>query len=280
MTDQQTNAPSSAGGRATFSRMYDYLLGGLQNFEADREAARQLLQAFPDAADTARSNRLFLARAVRTLAEAGIQQFLDLGSGIPTQGNVHEIAQAIDPTIRVLYVDIDPVAVVASNQILMGNPTCHAIEADFTRPQLILDALTSEDLAAVIDLSQPTALLYCSVLQLVAHDLIHSVVAPIRDRLVPGSALVISHPGTAVTDGYDKASVSTVAEVYRTKAAAQIVMRSDDQLIALFDDFALIEPGLVSLNEWRPELGESDPFVAKSMPSPMRGAVGFRQAPT
>ncbi|MEV1320021.1 SAM-dependent methyltransferase [Micromonospora arborensis] len=161
---------------------------------------------------------------------------------------MHEIAQAIDPAIRVLYVDIDPVAVVASNQILMGNPTCRAIEADFTRPQLLLDALTRGDLATVIDLNRPTALLYCSVLQLVPHDLIDSVVAPIRDRLVPGSALTISHPGTAVTDGYDESSVSSVAEVYRTTAAADIVMRSDAQLAALFGDFEFIEPGLVSTN--------------------------------
>lgn len=232
----------------------------------------------PIAADMARSNRLFLARAVRTLAEAGIQQFLDLGSGIPTQGNVHEIAQAIDPAIRVLYVDIDPVAVVASNQILTGNPTCRAIEADLTRPEVILDALAGGHLAAVIDLDRPTALLYCSVLQLVPHDQIDGVVAPIRDRLVPGSALVVSHPGTAVTDGYDTSSVSTVAEVYRTRAAADIVMRSDAQLTALFDDFVLIEPGLVSLHDWRPELGEPDPYVAKSVPSPMRGAVAVRPA--
>ncbi|MEU7751259.1 SAM-dependent methyltransferase [Micromonospora sp. NPDC049171] len=278
MADQQTSAQSFEDGRATFSRMYDYLLGGVHNFAADREAARQLLRAFPDAADTARSNRLFLARAVRTLAEVGIRQFLDLGSGIPTQGNVHEIAQAIDPTIRVLYVDIDPVAVVASNHILTGNPTCRAVEADFTRPQLLLDALTSGDLATVIDLGQPTALLYCSVLQLVPPDLIDGVVAPIRDRLVPGSALTISHPGTAVTDGYDESSVSSVAEVYRTTAAADIVLRSDAQLAALFGGFDLIEPGLVSLNQWRPELGEPDPYAAKSMLSPMRGGVAVLHA--
>ncbi|MFG2050649.1 SAM-dependent methyltransferase [Micromonospora sp. NPDC048935] len=278
MTDQQTSVQRFEDGRATFSRMYDYLLGGVHNFEADREAARQLLQAFPDAAATARSNRLFLARAVRTLAEAGIRQFLDLGSGIPTQGNVHEIAQAIDPAIRVLYVDIDPVAVVASNHILTGNPTCRAVEADFTRPQPLLDALASGDLATVIDLDRPTALLYCSVLQLVPHNLIDSVVAPIRDRLVPGSALTISHPGTAVTDGYDESRVSSVAEVYRTKAAADIVLRSDAQLAALFGDFELVEPGLVSLNQWRPELGEPDPYAAKSMPSPMRGGVAVLHA--
>ncbi|MDG4810881.1 SAM-dependent methyltransferase [Micromonospora sp. WMMD1120] len=267
---------SSAGGRATFSRMYDYLLGGVHNSEVDREAARQLLRAFPDAVDTARSNRLFLARAVRTLAEAGIRQFLDLGSGIPTQGNVHEVAQAIDPAIRVLYVDIDPTAVVASNQMLSGNPTCHAIEADLTRPHLILDALTDGDPSSVIDLNRPTALLYCSVLQLVPNELIHAVVAPIRDRLVPGSALVISHPGTAVTDGYDESTVSSVTEVYRTRAAADIVLRSDADIAALFGDFALIEPGLVSLDQWRPEGGEPDPYAAKPLPSPMRGAVAIR----
>lgn len=276
MDEQSTSTSAFDGDRATFSRMYDYLLGGVQNSRADREAAEQLLRTFPDAADTARSNRLFLARAVRTLAENGIEQFLDLGSGIPTQGNVHEIAQAIDPKIRVLYVDIDPVAVGASNQILLGNPACRAIEADFTQPQLILDALTGGDLAGVIDLDRPTALLYCSVLQLVSQEMIDDVVGPIRDRLVPGSALVISHPGTAITEGYDKSSVSSVTEVYRTRAAAEIVMRSDAQLTALFDGFTFLEPGLVSVNEWRPELGEPDPYVAKSVPSPMRGAVAIR----
>lgn len=277
MTDQQTSAQSLNGGRATVARIYDYFLGGKQNFEADREAARQILQLIPESRNMAWSNRLFLRRAVRTLAEAGIQQFLDLGSGIPTQGNVHEIAQAIDPAIRVLYVDIDPVAVVASNQILMGNPTCRAIEGDFTRPDLILDALASGDLATVIDLDQPTALLYCSVLQLVPHDRVDDVVAPIRDRLVAGSAMVVCQVGADVTDRYGESTVATAKNVYRTQADSEITLRTDAQLTALFGDLTMIEPGLVPLNEWRPELSEPDPYAAGPMPSPMRGAVAIRR---
>ncbi|WP_433531337.1 SAM-dependent methyltransferase [Micromonospora sp. CA-263727] len=275
LTEQQTST-QSPGGRATYSRIYDYLLGGTQNFEPDREAARQLLRAFPEAADTARSNRLFLGRAVRTLAEAGIRQFLDLGSGIPTQGNVHEIAQATALAVRVLYVDIDPVAVVASNQILAGNPTCRAIEADFTRPDLILDSLTGGDLATVIDISQPTALLYCSVLQVIPNDRIDGVVAPIRDRLVPGSAMVISHPSTTVTDQHDESTVSKVTDVYRARTATEIVLRTDAELASLFGDYTMIEPGLVPVDQWRPELGAPDPYAAGPAPSPMRGAVAFR----
>ncbi|MFG2058922.1 SAM-dependent methyltransferase [Micromonospora sp. NPDC048930] len=274
MVETHKDARGAGGGRATVARIYDYLLGGDQNFPADREAARQLLQAVPDAADIAWSNRLFLRRAVRVLAEAGIRQFLDLGSGIPTQGNVHEIAQAVDPTSRVLYVDIDPVAVVASNELLMGIPGCRAIEGDFTRPDLVIDALHEGDLASVIDLYQPTALLYCAVLQQVPDDRIDEVVAPIRDRLVPGSAMVLSHlSAAAVTDTYEESSVSTAKSVFRTQAATEITLRTDAQLTALFGDYTLMPPGLVPLGEWRPELSESDPYAATPARSPMRGAV-------
>ncbi|SCL73579.1 SAM-dependent methyltransferase [Micromonospora peucetia] len=275
MSSPPTSTSSHDQGRATVARIYDYLLGGKQNFEADREAARRLLQAIPDSANIARSNRLFMQRAVRTLAEDGIKQFLDLGSGIPTQGNVHEIAQAIDPNIRVLYVDIDPVAVVVSNQILRDNPTCRAIEGDFTRPDLILDALADGDLASVIDLDQPTAVLYCSVLQQVPDDRIDAVVTPIRERLAPGSAMVMSHISATVADRYDNTTVSEGKAVFRARAATEITLRTDAQLAALFGDLTLLEPGLVPLNEWRPELGEPDPYAAGPTPSPMRGAVAI-----
>lgn len=273
MSDQQPDTHAAAGGRATVARIYDYLLGGKQNFPADREAARQLMQVVPEAADIAWSNRLFLRRAVRVLAEAGITQFLDLGSGIPTQGNVHEIAQAVDPTSRVLYVDIDPVAVVASNEILMGNPGCRAIEGDFNRPDLILDALDDGDLATVIDLKQPTALIYCAVLQQVPDDRINDVVAPIRDRLAPGSAIVISHLSAAVTETYGEDGVSTAKNVFRAKAATEITLRTDEQIAALLGDYRTLAPGLVPLNNWRPELSEPDPYATAPGGSPMRGAV-------
>ncbi|MEU1605994.1 SAM-dependent methyltransferase [Micromonospora matsumotoense] len=257
--------------------MYDYLLGGKQNFEADRRAARDVLSKVPDAANIALSNRLFLRRAVHTLAEAGMRQFLDLGSGIPTQGNVHEIAQAVNPEIRVLYVDIDPVAVVASHQILHGNLHCRAIEGDFTRPDLILNALADSELASIIDLDEPVVVLYCSVLQLIPDDQIDGVIAPIRDLLVPGSAMVISHVGVDVPDRWGESTVQQATDVYRTQAATDIRFRTDEQITAMFSDFEMIEPGLVPLDRWRPELSEPDPFVAASIPSPMRGAVALRR---
>lgn len=271
VVDQQRSAD---GGRATVARIYDYLLGGKQNFAADREAARQLLMAVPDAADIALSNRLFLRRAVQVLTQAGITQFLDLGSGIPTQGNVHEIARSINPGARVLYVDIDPVAVVASNEILMGIPGCRAVQGDFTRPDLVLNALREGDLATMIDLDQPTALLYCAVLQQVPDDRLNEVVAPIRDRLVPGSAMVLSHlSAAAVTDTYEESSVSSAKGVFRAQAATEITLRTDAQLAALLGDYTSMPPGLVPLCEWRPELSEPDPYAATPERSPMRGVV-------
>ncbi|MFI7517557.1 SAM-dependent methyltransferase [Micromonospora echinofusca] len=273
MSDQQPDTHAAAGGRATVARIYDYLLGGKQNFPADREAAQQLLQIVPEAAEIAWSNRLFLRRAVQVLAEAGSTQFLDLGSGIPTQGNVHEIAQAVDPTSRVLYVDIDPVAVVASNEILTGNPGCRAIEGDFNRPDLILDALDDGDPATVIDLNKPTALIYCAVLQQVPDERINDVVAPIRDRLAPGSAIVISHLSAAVTDTYGEDGVSTAKNVFRARAATDITLRTDEQIGALLGEYRTLAPGLVPLNNWRPELSEPDPYAMAPGGSPMRGVV-------
>ncbi|MDG4803610.1 SAM-dependent methyltransferase [Micromonospora sp. WMMD980] len=277
MTNQQADTPNAQHPRATVARIYDYLLGGNQNFEADRRAALDILSKVPAAANLALSNRLFLRRAVHTLAQAGMRQFLDLGSGIPTQGNVHEIAQAVDPAIRVLYVDIDPVAVVASNQILDGNLTCRAIEADLTRPDVILDALDDSDVASIIDFDEPVVALYCSVLQLIPDDQIEAVIGPIRDRLVPGSAMVISHVGVDVPDRWGESTVHQATDVFRTQAATDIHFRTDDQLRALFSDFEMIDPGLVPLDRWRPQLSAPDPFVAASMPSPMRGAVAFRR---
>ncbi|WP_232290279.1 SAM-dependent methyltransferase [Micromonospora sp. ATCC 39149] len=189
---------------------------------------------------------------------------------------MHETAQSIAPDSRVLYVDINPVAVVASNEILIGNPHCHAIQADLTRPQLILDALTDSDLATTIDLDQPTALLYCAVLHMIPDDRIADVVAPIRDRLVPGSAMVISHASTAVTDLFGESSVSAAKGVFRTQAATEVTARTDEQIMALFDDMTLMPPGLVSLSDWRPELSDPDPYASTPTRSPIHGAAGTR----
>ena len=265
-------------GRATVARIYDYLLGGKHNFPADRAAAQRLLHVVPDSADIARSNRNFLARVVRTLAAQGIRQFIDLGSGIPTEGNVHHIAQQVDPTTRVLYVDIDPVAIVASNEILADNPHCRAIEGDFTEPEALLDTLGHGELATIFDLDQPTALLYLSVLSQVPSGEVDDIVTPLRERLVEGSAIAISHISPVVMDTYGEDLVQTGLDVYRTHAAAEIIMRTAEELLPLFGDFELIDPGLTRLSEWRPSPEYADPYADKPWESPMTGGVAVRRS--
>ncbi|MFG1918170.1 SAM-dependent methyltransferase [Micromonospora sp. NPDC048898] len=276
VSDETGQKSSSAGGRATVARMYDYLLGGKHNFPADRAAAQELQRVVPESADIALSNRQFLGRVVQVLAERGIRQFIDLGSGIPTQGNVHQIVQRVDPTARVLYVDIDPVAIVASNEILADNPYCRAVEGDFTRPDSVLDALAEGDLATLFDLDQPAALLYFAVLQQVSPSQVEAVVAPLRDRLVPGSAIAISHLSHVVVDTHGEDSVEVAKEVYRRRADIEITLRSPEEIASLFGGFSLLEPGLARLPEWRPLGDGSDPYASAPEKSPMVGGVGIR----
>src|SRR6266498_1582061 len=173
------------------ARMYDYYLGGKDNFPADREAADQALAASPAVRDMARQNRAFLQRVVRFLArDAGIRQFIDIGAGLPTQGNVHEIAQAITPDARVVYVDNDPIVVVHSDALLAGHNTT-AIKADLREPNVILE---HPEVREVIDLDQPVAVLLVAVLHFLqdADDPV-GVVARLRDAMAAGSYLAISH---------------------------------------------------------------------------------------
>jgi SAM-dependent methyltransferase len=175
--------PSSA-------RIYDYVLGGGHNFEVDRQAAERLLEAVP-AREMARLNRAYLRRAVLFLIDAGIRQFLDLGSGIPTVGNVHEVAQEADPSTRVLYVDIEPIAVAHSELLLADNNNASVIRADLRKPETILDTSEAHRL---LDMTQPLGLLMVGVMQFVPDsDDPWAIVASYRDRLAPGSYLAISH---------------------------------------------------------------------------------------
>ncbi|RKN50420.1 SAM-dependent methyltransferase [Micromonospora endolithica] len=263
-------------GRATVARMYDYFLGGKNNFPADREAGDRILHAVPDTRTIVRANRMFLRRAVRKLASLGFRQFLDIGSGIPTEGNVHEIAQRVDPRSRVLYVDIDPVAVMVSNEMLLGNPYCRAVVGDLTKPEELLESLRQPDLAEIIDLTQPTALLYFSVLQTVPDSQLHAVVEPIRNELPTASALAISHisPVLVHTAGADP--VNEGVDVYRSHAATHITLRSAEQLLPLFDGFTLMEPGLTRSADWHPDPDNEDPYHDRPERSPMLGGVGLK----
>jgi SAM-dependent methyltransferase len=240
---QQADGPSIA-------RVYDYLLGGSHNFAADQEAARQFLARWPDAPVTMRANRAFLSRAVRYLAaEAGIRQFLDIGSGIPTMGNVHEIAQLAAPDARVVYVDNEEVAVLHSQAILARNTNALAIQADLRRPAEILGNPQLRDL---LNLSQPVALLLVAVLHFFPDpDAPAALVAELREALAPGSYVAISH-GT--TDGQAPQVAEAMGHYNQTTAPFQ--PRGHAAVLGFFDGLDLVDPGLVHVPLWRPDQGQ------------------------
>jgi SAM-dependent methyltransferase len=235
---------------ATAARMYDYYLGGIHNFAADRDAARKLIAMFPHIPMGARANRAFLRRAVRHLAGAGVRQFLDIGSGIPTEGNVHEVAQALAPDARVVYVDIDPVAVAESQELLDGNDGATAIRGDLRSPPSILN---HSAVRRLLDLTQPTALLLASVLHFVPDDAqARAVVARLVGALAPGSYLVISHAAAeSFPTGPDLDP--EVDGIYDRLTATSVKLRIRPDVEPFFGDVELVEPGLVWLNEWRPD---------------------------
>lgn len=236
--DVEVDRPSAA-------RIYDYLLGGSHNFAVDREAAKQALEFMPDMAIHARANRAFLYRAVRYLLDAGVRQFLDIGSGVPTVGNVHEVAQRIDPDARVVYVDIDPVAVAHSRAILAGNRQATVIQDDLRRPDAILE---HPELRAVLDFEQPIALLLVAILHAMSDDADpYGIVARLASRLAPGSHLVISH-GT--TDGMVDPEGFKALTV---KVGYPLTLRGHAEVERFFAGFELVEPGVVFVPQWRPE---------------------------
>ncbi|WP_189332569.1 SAM-dependent methyltransferase [Actinoplanes ianthinogenes] len=236
------NQPSAA-------RVYDYFLGGAHNFAVDRALAEQIAAMTPNIGETMRSNRVFLRRAVRFLAEQGVRQFLDIGSGIPTAGNVHEIALAAAPDARVVYVDIDPVAVEHSRAILAGIEGTGVILADVRE----VDRVLAEAEKAGLDFTQPVAVLLAGVLHFVPDgDDPGALVAALGAAVVPGSYLLISH---ATADGQPPEVIE--AQRLSGRTGTEIVLRPASVLKAYFKGFDLVEPGLVFIPQWRPD--PSDP---------------------
>ena len=247
------------------ARIYDYLLGGKDNFAADREAAGQLIAAIPDVAAIARDNRSFLGRVVRYLAgQAGIRQFLDLGGGLPTRANVHELAQGVAPDVRVVYVDNDPVVASHGRALLFTRDRVAMVLADLRDPATVWQ---HPDVDGLLDWTQPIAVLCTSTLHFVAdEDEPHQIIARYRDRMAPGSYLAITH-GTMEDDPAGERDQA--AGVYR-QASSQLHVRPLDDVRRFFDGFELVEPGLVWISEWRPEPGTAPTGRAQSM----RGGVG------
>jgi O-methyltransferase involved in polyketide biosynthesis len=226
--------------------MYDYYLGGSHNYAADREAAAQVMVAIPNVREIARANRTFLHNAVKYLVDSGVHQFLDIGSGIPTVGNVHEIAQAAVPETRVVYVDIDPVAVAHSVELLKHNDRATAIQADLRYPDAIL---AHAGLRATLDLTRPVALIMASMLQFLSDEEAYPAVRTLRDVLAPGSHLALSH---VAAEGMRRDRSDAAAEVYRQSTVPTGALRERRRIMEFFDGFTLVSPGLVWVSQWRP----------------------------
>jgi hypothetical protein len=228
------------------ARVYDYLIGGKLNYAIDRMFAEQILQVRPEAKDLALLNRRWLRRAVRFGAEQGVRQFLDIGSGMPTVGHVHEVVQSIDPESRVVYVDNEPVAVAHSEIVLQDNENAAMVQADAEFPDDVLQHATTERL---LDFGKPVMVIMAAFIHFIPDERDPAgLIAAYRDAVVPGSYLALSS-GTFEGQGEE---VRRAAELYQ-KSGTDVVARSKDELRALLDGFEILPPGIVFTPEWRPD---------------------------
>ncbi|MGH3252925.1 MAG: SAM-dependent methyltransferase [Trebonia sp.] len=264
MADQQMDSPKGEPGRIrptidtkrpNVTRMYDYWLGGKDNFEADRVAAEEVLTLLPGQRRSAWENRRFLRRTVRFLAgEAGIDQFLDIGVGLPTQGAVHEVAHEVNPRARVAYVDYDPVVVSHGNVLLAAPDLSVVVREDIRRPR---ELLANPVIREHLDFGRPVALTLLAILHFVPDgDDPDAVMALLRDALAPGSYLVLTHICEELL--LDKAAARRAMDIYE-RASERILPRGTARIRGFLGDFELIEPGLVPKHAWRLETGAAWP---------------------
>ena len=244
-------SPKIDTGTANVARMYDYYLGGKDNFEADRIAAEQVLAQLPGQRRSALENRRFLCRAVGFLAgQAGIDQFLDIGVGLPTQGAVHEVAHEINPRSRVAYVDYDPVVVAHANALLATPDQSVVVAEDIRRPR---ELLANPVIRGHLDFDRPIAVLVLAIFHFVRdEDDPAAITACLREALAPGSYLMLTHVCQELLP--DKAAAARAKDVYQ-QAGQPIQPRSTEEIRGFFGDFELVEPGLVPKHAWRPETG-------------------------
>jgi hypothetical protein len=249
--DRPTWAPEDVDvERPSVARVYDYYLGGSHNFAVDRAFAQQVQRAMPDITTIAQENRAFLRRAVRHLCGLGIRQFIDLGSGIPTVGNVHEVAQSVDPTAKVVYVDIDPVAYAHSRAILAGNPHATVVRGDLRQPA---EVLADPQVRGHIDFDQPVGVLLVAVLHFVPDEQRPAdIVAGYAGAIAPGSHVVLSHLST---EGMEQSAEAL--SLYR-RSSTPVITRSAAEVGALLGGLGLVEPGIVGPALWRPESSDEE----------------------
>jgi hypothetical protein len=249
---------------AHVARVYDYWLGGKDNFAADRLAGEQAIQAYPDIVFSVRANRAFLARTVRYLArEAGIRQFLDIGTGIPTANNTHEVAQSVVPGCRVVYVDNDPVVLTHARALLVSGDQglTSYIDADLRDTERILDQA-----ALTLDFSQPIAVMLMAILQHIddAEDPL-AIVNRLLGAVPSGSYLAISHPAADI----ETAAMARMAERLNKLMAEKVTFRTRAQVAGFFEGLELVEPGMVRVQQWRP-----DTEIEAKSPAALWGGVG------
>ncbi|MCX5240852.1 SAM-dependent methyltransferase [Streptomyces prunicolor] len=246
MTDSGFGAGAIDTGKPQSARMYDYFLGGKDNYPVDWEAAEQVISFFPAVRQMARVNRDFMHRASRLLAERGIRQFLDIGTGIPTRPNLHQVVQAINPGARVVYADNDPIVLRHAEALLHSTPegSTTYIQADVREPQKILAAAKEQ-----LDFEQPIALSLVALLHLVAdEDDPRRIVGELLDSLPPGSYVALSH----ATGDFDPETWERVVEVYR-KGGTTAQVRSRAEFTSFFEGLELVAPGIALAAHWHPE---------------------------
>jgi S-adenosyl methyltransferase len=252
---------------AHIARIQDYWLGGKDHFEADRLAGDEAISQLPDMVASVRNTRAFLGRTVRFLAEdRGIRQFLDIGTGIPTASNTHEVAQGIAPESRIVYVDNDPMVLAHARALLSSSAEgrCAYIDADIRHPEKILNTA-----AEVLDLTEPVAVVLMAVLQFVPdEDGPHEIVRRLMEAAAQGSCLVIAHPAADI----QAAAMAGMATRLNQLMAQRVKPRSREAVTAFFDGLSLVEPGVVRCPEWRPDRPED--AAGKST---MWGGVGEKQ---
>ncbi|MDQ7908130.1 SAM-dependent methyltransferase [Phytohabitans sp. ZYX-F-186] len=238
------------------ARVWDYWLGGRDNYASDREAGEQIRQVLPDVVEAARVDRAFLIRAVRHLVdEAGIRQFLDIGTGLPTANNTHEVAQAAAPESRIVYVDNDPIVLAHARALLVGSPlgATDYIDADAHDPETILRVA-----AETLDFSRPVGIMMLGVVQFIMDDdAAQAIVKRLVDAAPSGSHLAVAHPISGVS-----APLEEAVRLWNQTGSAPQALRTPAQIAAFFDGLELLEPGVVPCPQWRPDPAATDLDVA------------------